>query len=223
MVKVQRQNSKWKTVKHTAKKNGTCELLWLSGATSQTCIVTSAIRNVHDQPKSFRTRPAVVNLLHPVEFKTISQPRIIDAWRQWSNTSCVVVTRDFLAIFGRLFDHVPVRNLTSDFHHRTQRKKKSLHDQRFWFWSAVFRQGGHRKTSQKPSKTIKMVSLKTTSLPIEANESSHFILQLSDQCLHNRPFEASSGIFATPPPPPHSPINRISSFHYACVNSCDDP
>ena len=38
-------------------------------------------------------------------------------------TSRVVVTRDFLAIFGRLFDRVPVRILNQDFHHRTQRKK----------------------------------------------------------------------------------------------------
>ena len=40
------------------------------------------------------------------------------------NTGRVVVTRDFLATFGRLFDRVPVRILTLDFHHQTLQKKK---------------------------------------------------------------------------------------------------
>ena len=59
---------------------GTCERLWRCGATSQSCKVTRAIRNVSDQPKPVRTRPAVENVLRPVEFKTIPQPRILDAW-----------------------------------------------------------------------------------------------------------------------------------------------
>ena len=41
------------------------------GATSPSCKVTRAIRNVHDQPESVRSRPAVVNPLRLVEFKTI--------------------------------------------------------------------------------------------------------------------------------------------------------
>ena len=56
----------------------------------------------------------------PVEFKTIPQPWILDAWH---HTDLNFITRDFLTIFGRLFGRVPVRILTSDFHHCTQRKK----------------------------------------------------------------------------------------------------
>ena len=104
------------------RKNGTGECLWRSGATSQSCKVTQAIRNVHDQPESHRTWPAMVNLLRPVEFNTIPQPQILDAWHQWRNTGRVFVTSDFLAIFGRLFDRVPVRILASDFHHRPYKK-----------------------------------------------------------------------------------------------------
>ena len=74
----------------------------ISGAASQSCKVTRAIRNVHDQPESLCWWPAVVNLICSVEFKTIPQPRVIDAWHQWRNAGRVVVTRDFLAIFGHL-------------------------------------------------------------------------------------------------------------------------
>ena len=56
----------------------------VSGATSPSCTVTQAIRNVHDQPESINARPAVENLLRPVEFKTILQPRILDNWHQLS-------------------------------------------------------------------------------------------------------------------------------------------
>ena len=95
----------------------------VSGATSPSCKVTRANWNVHDQPESFRTRPAAVNLIRLVEFKTIPQPRMLDAWHQWCNTGRVFVTRDFSAIFGHLFDRVPIRRLTSDFHHWALRKK----------------------------------------------------------------------------------------------------
>ena len=66
----------------------------VSGATSQSCKVTQAILNVHDQPESLRRRPAIVNTLRPVKFKTISKPWILDAWHQWRSTGHVV-TRDF--------------------------------------------------------------------------------------------------------------------------------
>ena len=62
------------------KKNGTCELCGTSGATLQSCKDTWAIWNVHDQPESLHTRPAVENVLRQVDFKTIPQPRILDAW-----------------------------------------------------------------------------------------------------------------------------------------------
>ena len=93
----------------------------ISGATSHSCEVTRAIQNVHDQPELLRRRPALVNLLRPVEFKTIPQPQILDAWYQWRNTGRVFVSRDFLSIFGRLCD-VLVRVSASDSHHRTLRK-----------------------------------------------------------------------------------------------------
>ena len=41
------------------------------GATSQSCKVTRAIRNIHDQLKSLCCRPAIVKLFRPVEFKSI--------------------------------------------------------------------------------------------------------------------------------------------------------
>ena len=89
----------------------------VSGATSQSCKITRAIRNVHNQSES-----AVVNVLRPFKFKTIPRPQILDAWQQWCNTGRVFVTLDVLAIFGHLFARVPGRILTSDFHHLTLRK-----------------------------------------------------------------------------------------------------
>ena len=115
VVKVRGQNSNWNTVKQVAKKKARASVCDVSGATLQSCKVTPAIQSVHDQPKSVRTRPAVVNLLRPVELKIIPQPRILDAWHQWRNTGHVFVTQDILAIFGRLFDRVHIRILTSNF------------------------------------------------------------------------------------------------------------
>ena len=106
--------------------------------TSPSCTIMRAIQNAHDQPGSVRRWPAVGNLIRPVKLKTILQPRVLDAWHQWRiPTGRIVVAREFLAIFGRLFDRVLVRILTSNLHHRTQ-QKKSLQDQRLWFWSVVF-------------------------------------------------------------------------------------
>ena len=54
----------------------------VSGATLPSCKVTRAIRNVHDERESIRLRPAVENLIRLVEFKTIPQSQILDAWHQ---------------------------------------------------------------------------------------------------------------------------------------------
>ena len=55
-----------------------------------------AIPNVHDQPESFRYRwPTVMNLIRPVKFKTVSQPRILDAWHKWRDTGRIFVTQNF--------------------------------------------------------------------------------------------------------------------------------
>ena len=121
MVKVRGQNSKGQT---DSEKKGTCERLWRRGAAPTSCKVARAIRDVCDQPES-ETRPAVVNQIPPTDFKTIPQPQILDDRHQWHNNGRLVVTRDLLAIFGRLFDRVPVRILTSDLHHWTLRKKKA--------------------------------------------------------------------------------------------------
>ena len=52
-----------------------------------------------------------------------TQPRTADAWHHDSCRPRGVVTRDFSAIFDRLFDRLPVRILTSDLHHWILRKK----------------------------------------------------------------------------------------------------
>ena len=75
-----------------------------------------------------------MNLIRPVKFKTVSQPRILDAWHTWRDTGRIFVTQNFSAIFGRMFDHVPVRILT--FTIELHEKKNILQDQRIWLWSA---------------------------------------------------------------------------------------
>ena len=52
-----------------------------------------------------------------------TQPRTADAWHHDSCRPRGVVTRDFSAIFDRLFDRLPVRISTSDLHHWILRKK----------------------------------------------------------------------------------------------------
>ena len=75
--------------------------------------------------------PAGINSYATCRSKPITPGRIQDhsgasnSWRlaPWHNTGRVFITRDFLAMFSRPFDRVPVQILTSDFHHRTLRKK----------------------------------------------------------------------------------------------------
>ena len=73
------RKSNMKTVKQTAKMAG-ASVCDVSGTTSPSCKVTRPVRNVHDQLKSIRRRPAVENLQRPVEFQTIPQPWILFAW-----------------------------------------------------------------------------------------------------------------------------------------------
>ena len=95
-----------------------------------------AIPNVHDQPESFRYRwPTVMNLIRPVKFQTVSQTRILDAWHTWRDAGRIFVTQNFSAIFGRMFDRVPVWILTFTIE---LHEKKILQDQRIWLWSAVW-------------------------------------------------------------------------------------
>ena len=125
MVQVRRRNSDGKKVPHTAKQMACASICEVSGAASPLCNVTGVIRNVHDRPDSVRTRPAIVTLLHPVDFKSIPQPWTLDAWHQWRNTARVVAppTPESFWPFGRLLDCIPVQTLTSDLHHQTLRKK----------------------------------------------------------------------------------------------------
>ena len=94
MVKALGWNSNRKTVKQTAKQNGTCERL-----THQWCQLAIMQGQAYDLKCSWSARitsyATVVNRLRPVEFKTIPQPRILHACHQWRNTDCVFVTRDF--------------------------------------------------------------------------------------------------------------------------------
>ena len=53
----------------------------VSGATSPSCEVTRAIRNVHDQPESVRTRPATVNLL-----RQVNGVKTVKFWGEHSNS-----------------------------------------------------------------------------------------------------------------------------------------
>ena len=55
--------------------------------------------------------------------RTGTQPRTADAWHHDSCRPRGVVTRDFSALFDRLFDRLPVRISTSDLHHWILRKK----------------------------------------------------------------------------------------------------
>ena len=55
-----------------------------------------------------------------------TQPRTADAWHHDSCRPRGVVTRDFSAIFDRLFDRLPVRISTSDLHHWILRKKSFI-------------------------------------------------------------------------------------------------
>ena len=89
-----------------------------------------AISNDRDQPESFRYRwPTAMNLIRPVKFKTVPQPLT-------PGTSDVIfATQNFAAFFGHLFDRVPVRILTFTIQ---PHEKKSLQDQRIWFWSGVW-------------------------------------------------------------------------------------
>ena len=65
--------------------------------------------------------------------------------------------------------------------------------------------GAIAKTSQKPNKTS---FTQTPILTLKTNKSSHFRLQLPNECVYNKPFEASSVTFAPPPPPP-PPANFV--------------
>ena len=133
MVKVRGQSSNGKTVKLTASENmARASVCDVCGATSPSCKVTRAIRNVYDQPERVRRRPTEVNLF-TVKFKTIPQPQVLDAWYLRRITSRVFVTRDFLAIFGRLFwPYFDLGLSPSD------PTKKTPQGQRLRFWSAIF-------------------------------------------------------------------------------------
>ena len=52
--------------------------------------------------------------------------------------------------------------------------------------------GAIAKVRRSPAKRTKLVSFETPSLPSETNKSSHFRLQLSDQCVYKTPFETPS-------------------------------
>ena len=136
MMKVWDWNSNWEMIKQKNQKNGTCERLW-----RQWCHIAIIQDHTSYSKCSWWARisskeTAVVDLSRPVEFKTIPEPWIFYAWHPWRNTSRIFITRNFLVIFSRLFDRVPVRILTSDFHHQTVHKRPTRSE--ILIWSAVF-------------------------------------------------------------------------------------
>ena len=109
MVKVRGQSTNRKTVKQT-EKMACASVGDVSSATLPSCKVTRVIRKGITSEATCRS-----NLSRPVEFKSIPQLRILDAWHRWRNTSHVFVTRDFLGHFQPSVNCVPVRILTLDF------------------------------------------------------------------------------------------------------------
>ena len=78
---------------------------------------------------------------------------------------------------------------------------------------------GHRKSSQNPGKTH-TISFTRNPLPShKTNKSSHFRLQLSDQCAYKRPFWSIKSAFCEIPSSP----NEVCSFHWASANFYDGP
>ena len=69
------------------------------------------------------TRVTVERGINSGLIRIATQPRTADAWHHDSCRPRGVVTRDFSAIFDRLFDRLPVRISTSDLHHWILRKK----------------------------------------------------------------------------------------------------
>ena len=98
MVKVRGRNSNGKTVKQTAEKL----------ARASICDVVV---------------PHWCHLAIMQGHATDLQSRSAGAWHQWLMPAARRRHPRFLAIFGRLFDRLPVRISTSDLHHRILRKK----------------------------------------------------------------------------------------------------
>ena len=89
----------------------------------QSCQVTRASLNVLDQPESLHRRCTGANLLHPVEFNAIPQPRFFEAWAS-DVTPAAFSSPEIFVNFQR--SAWPCSwTLTSHFHHRTQWKKKA--------------------------------------------------------------------------------------------------
>ena len=99
-----------------------------------------AIPNVRDQPESFRYRwPTAMNLIQyskNLYAQSNSRPFRSLEFLTPGTSDVIFATENFAAFFGYLFDRVPVRILT--FTIQPHEKKKSLQDQRIWFWSAVW-------------------------------------------------------------------------------------
>ena len=115
-----------------SEKNGTCERLWC-----QRCHLAFMLCHASDPKCSWSARISsyASRRSEPITSGQIqNHAAASNSWHQQRNIGRVIVTRDLKAISGRLFDRVPVRILTSDFHHRTQRKK-AFQDLRLWCWT----------------------------------------------------------------------------------------
>ena len=67
-----------------------------------------------------------------------TQPRTAEAWHHDSSRPRGVVTRDFSAIFDRLFDRLPFRISTSDLHHWILRQKNLSYSAFSFFSKTLF-------------------------------------------------------------------------------------
>ena len=138
-----------------------CERCDVGGAISQSCKVMRAIRKVHDQLESLHTWPAVLNLLRSVEFKTIPQSQILDAWNQCRNTSRISSPEMLwpfpaVCLMVLLFKFWPRLSPSNS-------TKKSLQDQRWWSWFGV--QFSFKKLSSKDNRLYLEGSAAEESLP----------------------------------------------------------
>ena len=89
-----RSKYEWENGQTDRQKMARVRVCHFSGATLPSCTVTRAIRNVHDQLESLRGRPAVVNLLHPVELRPFRSLEFLPPGLApvTCNTGCVFVT-----------------------------------------------------------------------------------------------------------------------------------
>ena len=127
-----------------------------TSATLQSCKVTQAIWIVHDQPESLCRRPYVVNLMCAVKDRSATS----NSWcpapvmqhcvsRSQSPEMFWSFSAVRLTVF--LFEFWPHSSTI-----KLYEKKKSLQDQRLWFWSNVSEFGAEIDSHKRPWRILPM-------------------------------------------------------------------